>query len=205
MEIEPFMEKPFVSNEDESVRLFKKDFLEFLTKVHPATPLIVFVPVIIFFMARGLRIEPVSSVLLYFTLGLIFWTFFEYLLHRFLFHYEPKGDFTRRLHYLFHGIHHAYPRDSRRLVMPPSVGIPLATLIYFAMTKLLPIPVVPSFFSGFMLGYLCYDMIHFGIHHFNFNNSIWQEIKKHHLRHHYGDHEKNFGVSSPLWDFIFRT
>jgi sterol desaturase/sphingolipid hydroxylase (fatty acid hydroxylase superfamily) len=205
MEIEPTLEKAFVSNQDESIRLFKKDFLEILTKVHPATPLVIFVPVISYLLIQVTKISSVASVALYFVLGLTFWTLFEYLMHRFLFHFEPKGRITQRLHYLFHGIHHDYPRDSRRLVMPPSVSMLLSRLIYWGMGKVFSVQVLPSFFSGFMLGYLCYDMIHFGIHHFNFKNPLWQVIKKHHLRHHYTDHEKYFGVSSPLWDFIFRT
>jgi 4-hydroxysphinganine ceramide fatty acyl 2-hydroxylase len=58
-----------------------------------------------------------------FTCGLLMWTFMEYMLHRFLFHAEdkwlPKGNFAMATHFLFHGIHHAFPMDKLRLVFPP--------------------------------------------------------------------------------------
>ena len=63
--------------------------------------------------------------------GLFIWTITEYLLHRFIFHLELKSKIGARIHFIFHGVHHDYPSDSRRLVMPPSVSIPLATLFYF--------------------------------------------------------------------------
>lgn len=200
--------KPFLSNEDESLRLFESDSLEKLTKVHPATPLVIFIPIIGFLIWRGayfFRTPAVNAAGLFLS-GLVFWTFFEYALHRFIFHFESeKYGFVKKLHFLFHGIHHAYPRDSRRLVMPPTVSLPLAWLVYLGCNKTLPEPAVPDFLAGFLLGYLFYDMIHFGIHHANFSNSVWQAVKKHHYRHHYSDKEKGFGVSSALWDYIFKS
>jgi 4-hydroxysphinganine ceramide fatty acyl 2-hydroxylase len=200
--------KPYLSNEDESLRLFESDSLEKLTKVHPLTPLIIFVPIISFLIWRGaytFRI-PSSNALAYFLGGLTFWTLFEYTLHRFVFHFESqKYGVLKKLHFLFHGIHHAYPRDSRRLVMPPTVSLPLAGLVYLGCNKIMPESIVPDFLAGFLLGYLFYDMIHYGIHHANFSNPIWQAVKKHHYRHHYSDKSKGFGVSTALWDYIFKS
>jgi len=200
--------KPFLSNEDESLRLFENEALEKLTKVHPLTPVCVFVPIISYLIWRGayglnLSLLKAAS---FFLFGLVFWTFFEYTLHRFVFHFESKNNrFLKNIYFLFHGIHHAYPRDSRRLVMPPTVSLPLSFLVYLGCACLMHRSVVPDFMAGFLLGYLFYDMIHFGIHHANFSNSLWQSVKKHHFRHHYSNKEKGFGVSSPLWDFVFRS
>jgi len=194
--------KNYVSNHDESLRLFHNRYLEKLSKVHPATPLVIFVPVIAYLAWRSIVVFHVSvlAALALFASGILFWTLFEYLLHRFVFHFEPKQPgLLKELQFLFHGIHHAYPKDSRRLVMP------LAILIYFATARLLPERLVPSFFAGFVFGYLCYDMMHFAIHHLAFSNKTWQKIRKHHYLHHYNNKEAGFGVSSPLWDYILRT
>ena len=107
--------------------------------------------------------------------------------------------------FLMHGIHHAYPRDPQRLVMPPIVSIPLA-LVSYALVRwaLGPVYMAP-FFSGFVLGYVFYDTIHFATHHFSMKGRLGAWVKRHHLRHHYNDPEHRYGVSSPLWDYILGT
>lgn len=200
--------KHYVSNKDESLRLFNNKHLERLTKVHPITPLVIFCPVVAYFLWQSISVFSVSF---FETLapslgGLLSWTFFEYVVHRFIFHFEPRQEgLLKKLHFLVHGIHHAYPKDSRRLVMPPSVSVPLALLLYFVAAKVCPERVLPAFLAGFFLGYLCYDMMHFAIHHYSFSNKTWQKIRRHHYLHHYSDKKNGFGVSSPLWDYIFRT
>jgi sterol desaturase/sphingolipid hydroxylase (fatty acid hydroxylase superfamily) len=199
--------KSYVSNEDESLRLFQSDFLEKLTKVHPITPVLIFTPVVIFLIWEAYKVFHLNLVSIsgLFVGGALFWTIFEYTLHRYVFHFEPEEGFFKKVHFLFHGIHHAYPRDSRRLVMPPSVSIPLSAAIYFLCTLIFPTRTLPGFFAGFLFGYLCYDMIHFGIHNLNFKNKAWMAIRNHHYRHHYNDKTRGFGVSSPLWDLIFKS
>jgi len=141
-----------------------------------------------------------------FAAGVIAWTLAEYLIHRHLFHFEPRGRLTKQLFWLFHGIHHDYPNDSRRLVMPPAVSVPLALLFYAGYLVLLGKPRVDPFFAGFLTGYLAYDMIHYAIHHLAWRRSrIGLFLKQHHFRHHFQDGDRGFGVSSPLWDYVFGT
>jgi 4-hydroxysphinganine ceramide fatty acyl 2-hydroxylase len=201
------MKSNFVSAKDETVRMFDNNFLEALSRVHPAVPLIIFLPVI-FFMAYtavfSLGLNIVAFVL-YFLCGLAIWTFTEYFLHRFVFHLELPGKLGARIHFIFHGVHHDYPNDSRRLVLPPSVSIPLAALFYFLFRQFISEPTVFPFYSGFLTGYLCYDMIHYAIHHFRIENRFWKKIKEHHMRHHYVDASRGFGVSSAFWDVVIGT
>jgi sterol desaturase/sphingolipid hydroxylase (fatty acid hydroxylase superfamily) len=110
-----------------------------------------------------------------------------------------------KIHFIFHGVHHDYPSDSKRLVMPPSVSIPLAVLFYFLFKLILGGTLVAPFFVGFIAGYLFYDITHYAVHHFNIRNKFWLAIKKHHIRHHFENPELGFGVSSPLWDEIIGT
>ncbi|MBS1529619.1 MAG: sterol desaturase family protein, partial [Bacteroidetes bacterium] len=94
---------------------------------------------------------------------------------------------------------------AKRLVLPPSVSIPLATGFYFLFRVILPDGDIFAFFPGFILGYLFYDMTHYAIHHFNFKGNIWKKIKQHHMLHHYQDPDRGYGVSSPLWDKVFHS
>jgi len=201
------MAKKFVSNKDETVRMFKSDFMESLSRVHPSVPLIIFVPVILYMLYLSIfdfKIGVLSIVGLV-VFGLFIWTITEYLLHRFVFHWELKSELGARIHFIFHGVHHDYPSDSRRLVMPPSVSIPLATLFYFLFSFLIGNIFVLPFFAGFLTGYLFYDITHYAVHHFNMHSKFWLAIKNHHIKHHYQDPDKGYGVSSPIWDYIFRT
>ena len=106
---------------------------------------------------------------------------------------------------MMHGVHHDYPNDSKRLVLPPSVSIPLASLFFGVYWLVLgPVTTWP-FFGGFILGYILYDEIHYATHHAPMKFGWWQKVKHHHVLHHYHDPEKGFGVSSPLWDIVFGT
>lgn len=201
------MPKNFVSNKDETVRMFKNDFLEALSRVHPSVPLIIYLPVVFYtlYLAIVDYSLPALNIIGLFIFGIFIWTITEYFLHRFVFHFKPKSKLGERLHFIFHGVHHDYPSDSRRLVMPPSVSIPLAVLFFFLFKYLIgPVSVYP-FFAGFLVGYLFYDITHYAIHHFNMHSKFWLAIKNHHMRHHYLDANKGFGVSTPLWDIIIGT
>src|SRR5439155_299264 len=60
-------------------------------------------------------------------------------------------------------------------------------------------------FAGLVFGYVCYDMLHYATHHFPMKRGLWLWLKQYHLRHHYKDDDAGFGISSPLWDYIFGT
>ena len=124
-----------VPSSKEPIRLFKSDFLEFFTHIHPAIVLIIWIPVVLWFVVYGLMNRPDGAYLFYFPVcmivGLMLWTLTEYGLHRFVFHFKPRNKWQERLAFLFHGIHHAQPMVKSRLVMPPVVSIPLALLFYY--------------------------------------------------------------------------
>jgi sterol desaturase/sphingolipid hydroxylase (fatty acid hydroxylase superfamily) len=201
------MAKLYASNKDESARLFKSDFLEMFTHVHWSVPLIVFVPIVSWLLYRasitqGLTAE--SGALL-FVAGLFVWTVTEYILHRYVFHYEPTSAVGKYLHFMMHGVHHDYPNDSKRLVMPPSLSLPLASLFFGLYYLILGSTYVFPFLGGFLVGYMLYDEIHYATHHAPLKNGVWQKVKRHHVLHHYHDPGKGFGVTSPLWDYVFGT
>ena len=201
------MKKNFISNSTESIRIFRSGFLESLSKVHYSVPLIIFIPIITYFMYRALAVTYTNlfTFIASCIAGLFMWTLTEYIMHRFVFHFEPKSAVGKRLHFLFHGVHHDYPNDAMRLVLPPSISIPLATGFYFLFHALLPVTYMDGFFAIFLTGYLVYDISHYALHHSKFNNRFWKKLKHHHMQHHYADPTKGYGVSSALWDKIFRS
>ncbi|HCA42823.1 MAG TPA: fatty acid hydroxylase [Bacteroidetes bacterium] len=194
----------FVSNKDETIRLFENPVLEYFSHIHPATPLIVFLPACAIMYYFGLQELSFFSTLLAFFGGILFWTLFEYVFHRFAFHYHPKSETGKKIHFLVHGIHHDYPRDSTRLVMPLLVSLPLAVMFYFLFQWIFGVYHF-NIFAGFIFGYVAYDSIHYATHHMKMKNGIGKFLKEYHLRHHYNDDNTAYGVSNPLWDYIFRT
>jgi len=201
------MAKNFVSNKDETVRMFKSDFMEAFSRVHYLVPPIIYVPVIIVMLYFSIAVYHISllNIIGLIIGGIAAWSLTEYLLHRFIFHYKAKSEFGKKIHFIFHGVHHDYPSDSKRLVMPPSVSIPLAVIFFFIFRLIFGEIMMLPLFSGFIAGYLFYDLTHYAIHHFNMHSKFWLAIKNHHMLHHYHDEYKGYGVSSPFWDYIFRT
>jgi hypothetical protein len=202
-----------ISHSKEPIRLFKSDFLEFFTHIHPAVVLVIWLPVAAVFLAVAIASRPESLSPLYipvgFLVGVFVWTFAEYMLHRFVFHFPPHTPWQEQLSFLIHGVHHAQPMEKTRLVMPPPVSIPMALLFYGFFYLVLGVLLnvhhwVAPLFSGFIAGYLTYDMLHYSTHHFRFSWRVWQFLRRHHMRHHTQPNMR-FGVSSPLRDFVFGT
>jgi len=196
----------YVSNKNESVPMFQSRFMEFFSHVHPATPLVIYLPVIAYFLYQALWQRSLSPLAVtgLFAFGILIWTLLEYVIHRCVFHYEPKSRAGKFLHFMVHGVHHDYPNDASRLVMPPVVSIPLAVLFYLLITITFG-RVAPAIFAGLVFGYVSYDAIHYAVHHFPMKRGIWLRLRQYHFRHHYHDDHVGFGVSSPLWDYVFRT
>ncbi|MGZ3884669.1 MAG: sterol desaturase family protein, partial [Bacteroidia bacterium] len=157
------MKPTFVSNSQESTRMFDDNFREAFSKTHFAVPLFLFVPVVGYFLYATFFVYHLAILpsILFFAGGILIWSLTEYLMHRFLFHYSPTSDWGKRIHFVFHGVHHDYPNDAKRLVMAPSVSIPLAFLYYYMFRMILGESNVAPFFSGFVTGYLFYDMTHY--------------------------------------------
>jgi dihydroceramide fatty acyl 2-hydroxylase len=189
-----------------SPQLFESEFLNYFSRVHPAVPAVIFGPVIavMFWLGadRGLAAWELPMLALG---GLAIWTLTEYWLHRLLFHWQPKFRGGDKLHFIIHGVHHDHPNDRLRLVMPPAVSIPLAALFFWAFTTIFGTPAAYPLFAGFIGGYLFYDYTHYYVHHFVPKSELGKRLREQHMRHHFQDHRYGFGVSSPIWDVVFRT
>lgn len=187
-------------------QLFKNQYLEYLTKTHPLVIWGMYMPVLIgllYYSMSSLGFNG-SRVSLTFLAGMFFWSLFEYLMHRFVFHYTAHTERGKKLNYILHGNHHEYPRDRERLFMPAAPSLIISSVLFILMSLVLNKNVF-AFFPGFMLGYLIYGSMHYAIHAWNppfrWMKGLW---RNHHLHHYKQDH-RGFGVSSTLWDHVFGT
>jgi dihydroceramide fatty acyl 2-hydroxylase len=194
---------------DESLRasppLFSSRTMDRLTRVHPAVPVLIFGPAIALLATLGFHELSVAGGLLAMAGGYAFWTLVEYWFHRVVFHFEPQHGFGARVHWIIHGVHHEHPSDPKRLVLPPALSVPLAAAFLGLFVLVLGTPLGWAVCAGFYVGYVGYDMVHFALHHRRPQNRIGRRLRELHMRHHFEDDTRGFGVSAPWWDIVFRT
>ncbi|MCS6798438.1 MAG: sterol desaturase family protein [Myxococcota bacterium] len=188
--------------------MFRNRFIDRFSRVHPASVPILYVPavgVLLYWSLVRAGVSPLATVGLA-AGGFVAWTLTEYWLHRCLFHWVPRAPWGRRMHFLLHGVHHDYPNDRLRLVMPTFVSVSLFWL-FLGLYVLLFGRFAWAFHAGFVAGYIFYDMGHYYLHHFQPRWKWARAWKRHHMMHHAekiaGD--RKFGVSSTLWDHVFGT
>jgi sterol desaturase/sphingolipid hydroxylase (fatty acid hydroxylase superfamily) len=193
-------------NNKGQAQLFKNPYLEALTKAHPLVIWGMYIPIMVYMLyyASGTLGFSGLQVLITWAFGIISWTIFEYIAHRWIFHMTPEGETGKKIAYILHGNHHHYPRDKQRLFMPPVPSLIISSII-FSIQYLVMGKVAFMFFPGFILGYLIYGSMHYAIHAWNppfkFMKPLW---RNHHL-HHYKDQHRGFGVSTTIWDRLFGT
>lgn len=185
--------------------MFESRLLDACSRVHPSVPVLVFTPAIVALTAWELSFRGVPTTLGLLLFGYALWTLFEYWLHRLVFHFEPDHGIGARLHWIIHGVHHEHPNDPLRLVMPPAVSIPLAALVFGLLYLIFGRHYAPAVGAGFFVGYLAYDMLHYYVHHFTPRTRLGRVLRERHMRHHFQDDTKGFGISAPYWDEVFRT
>ncbi len=188
-----------------SPRMFESDLLDKLSRVHPIVPPLLFGPGIVFLIVYGALQGAGWFSLAWIVGGYAFWTLCEYWIHRIIFHFEPERGIGARIHWIIHGVHHDHPNDPLRLVMPPSVSVPLAALFVWVFSAVLGTPAFMPFGAGFLAGYLLYDMIHYHLHHHTPRTAAGRLLRELHMRHHFQDHERGYGISAPYWDLVFGT
>jgi sterol desaturase/sphingolipid hydroxylase (fatty acid hydroxylase superfamily) len=185
--------------------MFESRLLDRFTRVHPAVPLLIYVPLIVVMLVLGVGRDGWWDTLGLAVFGYVLWTLFEYWLHRLVFHFEPKDGIGARLHWMIHGVHHDHPNDPLRLVMPPAASIPLALAVIAVLWLVLGPIHAPAVVAGFFIGYVIYDEMHYALHHHTPKSRLGKRLRELHMRHHFQDDERGFGISAPYWDIVFRT
>ncbi|MBW3469011.1 sterol desaturase family protein [Arthrospiribacter ruber] len=189
-----------------SAQMFENPVLEKLSRTHISIPIVMFLGIssVSLYYAITTTIISYGIGALVLLIGILAFTFVEYMMHKHFFHMEPDNEVKDKLQYSVHGVHHDYPRDKDRLAMPPFVSAFYAMIFYFVFTFIMG-DYALYFLPGFLFGYAAYLGVHYAVHAFqppkNFLKILWVN----HAVHHYKDPDVAFGVSSPLWDYILRT
>jgi sterol desaturase/sphingolipid hydroxylase (fatty acid hydroxylase superfamily) len=192
---------------DASPRLFESDLLDKLSRVHHLTPVIIYTPIILGLTFYGLSLNSFVAVLGGLILGYLAWSLTEYFGHRYLFHtvFPLPFGLGPRFQFLIHGVHHIYPNDPLRLVMPPLLSAPIMLIALAIIRPLFGANFSWPVLAGFMAGYVVYDCVHFWTHHGQPTSEFGKLVKRLHMLHHFRDAEKGFGVHAIWWDYVFGT
>ena len=190
-----------------SARMFESDLLERFSRVHPATPALLYLPVAFASAVVAVRVHgtAVGRLGLELVFGYALWTLFEYWAHRLVFHLPVIGPRTARIQFLLHGVHHDYPRDEARLVMPPGASLALCVLVYTGFHFVFGASAMCGPFAGFVLGYVLYDELHWYMHARVPSSRFGRWLRREHFLHHFKDPKTRFGVSCPWLDYVFAT
>jgi len=171
------------------------------------TPLYFYTAVVLclFVVTRGEALSW-SAGLILLTSGLLSWGFIEYVLHRFVFHYDARSELGKKVVYAAHLSHHENPGLTDRLFSSLLISAPVAVAYLLLAWIALGSARAASFlFTGLVAGYFYYEWLHFRSHHSRARLRLFRYLKKYHLLHHHQTPELRFGVTSPLFDIIFGT
>jgi len=193
---------PSLDHSAQRVRLFKNEHLEQLTLISPRVFVVAWSLLLpmIGWIGWG-AVDFLTGCGLVFA-GVVVWTVFEYVMHRYLFHLESEIPMIRGLVFMIHGNHHDDPGDPLRGLMPLPASLPIAGVVWTVFSLSFGLPGT-WLFLGFMIGYVMYDGVHYACHQWPMRGPVASAIKRHHMRHHYIDPDANFAISAIFWDRVF--
>ncbi|MGC5051858.1 sterol desaturase family protein [Micromonospora sp. DT48] len=183
--------------------VFSSTVIDNIVHVHPLVAVALYLPVIVVTAVASFGQASAPALVGWAVGGYLTWTLVEYWGHRLVLHFEPEQGWGAWFHRIVHGLHHDYPQDSRRSIMTPLLSIPIVGIALLVSIVLLDLP--SMYASGFVFGYLAYDLIHLYLHHSRPKSGPMKWLHELHMRHHFRDDGRGFGVSAPYWDKVFGT
>ncbi len=175
---------------------------------HPWMPSLLYLPLALLLVIISLSYQQRSilSVILFLALGLFTWTFIEYLLHRFIFHLTQIPEPWKNLASGLHMAHHRSTDAEDLILAPPFVSLMFGGILYLFFALCLQSWANAAFMeAGLFIGYVIYEWMHFAAHCYQAHFSFGKYLKAYHLKHHFKNPKSAFGVTTPLWDFLFKT
>jgi sterol desaturase/sphingolipid hydroxylase (fatty acid hydroxylase superfamily) len=189
-----------------SKQLFKNPVLEKLSRTHISVPLIIFFSfavALLYWNTLNTSLTAFQTVGM-FLLGMLSFSWVEYNVHRYVFHMSTYTKLRAKIQYVAHGVHHEFPKDKDRLAMPPLLSVTIATILLLLFRLILG-DLVFSFLPGFLVGYAGYLSVHYIVHAYQPPKNFFKVLWVNHGMHHYKNGDIIFGVSTPLWDYIYGT
>src|SRR5215207_9114769 len=141
-----------------------------------------------------------------FVVGLLTWGLYEYATHRWVLHREPKAEGFNLPGNLTHLRHHTDPNSLQRLNVQLSESIPVC-VVYVLLAWVITgsWQAATHLFTGLIAGYFFYEYLDSQAHHGASRGQLARYFRKYHLQHHHYDATVRFGVTSPLFDYLFGT
>ena len=186
------------------VRLFRSDCLEALTVISPRAFAALWACNLMLVVTVAWGAADSFTAIALFAAGLLIWSLVEYVMHRFLFHWQTQVRWLQAAIFVMHGNHHVVPNDSCRNLMPPIVSLPLSAAIW-TLCRLALGPLGTLLFLGFIVGYVMYDSLHYACHQLPMRGRLLRQLRRHHIRHHYTRRDGNYAVTLMGWDRVFGT
>jgi sterol desaturase/sphingolipid hydroxylase (fatty acid hydroxylase superfamily) len=140
--------------------------------------------------------------------GILIWTLLEYGLHRCIFHARiPVSNLRLRgIVTGSHMEHHASPRDPRKILVHPLYGLAVSSILYGLLFAIFRDGLsTAGVIAGVWTGFLYYEAVHYRVHFSLSGSGLLSSQRRAHFHHHFTNNKTFFGVTSPLWDFIFGT
>jgi sterol desaturase/sphingolipid hydroxylase (fatty acid hydroxylase superfamily) len=135
-------------------------------------------------------------------LGVMTWSFLEYMLHRFLGHDRRfMPNFFSKEHTLHHSVGDYFAPTWKKVVVASVVFVGVSALASFAVGLGLALTYAASF-AGM---YTAYEVLHRRMHTHPGIGHYFRYMRRHHFSHHFTSPKMNHGVTSPLWDWVFGT
>lgn len=175
---------------------------------HPIIPTLIFsaMALLWIYLAQTRFHFPIAGLVAGLLVGTFLWTFIEYLMHRFVFHWTKVREPWRSLFSELHIAHHRDTEDPGLIIAPPVVALVDSVflfLILWALTWHWGVALI--LLAGIDIGYVFYEWAHFGAHEFNWKRGPLGYMRRHHLYHHFKKPSEAYGVTVPWWDMIFGT
>lgn len=189
-----------------TAKMFANPTLEKISRTHISIPIAMFLGVSTYALYYGISTTTIGLVSAFLLIlgGFLAFTFVEYIMHRYLYHMVPDTKWKDKLQYSIHGVHHDYPKDKDRLAMPPFISGLYAAVLYFIFYFIMG-EYAYYFLPGFLAGYASYLGVHYIVHAFQPPKNFLKVLWVNHAIHHYKDPDVAFGVSTPIWDYVFGT
>ena len=151
---------------------------------------------------------PAAADLLSLLALVLFWPFHEWLIHRFVLHFEPRrvGPFTIDLHVAkLHRAHHADPWNGPLTFVPKRTFLHVAVALVVARLIFGPTaPWVATTLAAYAALALRYEWSHY-VAHIRYTPRWAETNKRHHRVHHFQSSDTHWGVSTTAADRILKT
>ena len=141
-------------------------------------------------------------------IGILIWTLLEYSLHRFVFHIQFPIRDPRLKEFVnsSHLAHHASPRDRTKVLVHPLYSLVISTILFISLLLISGSSFsAAGIMAGIWTGFLYYETVHYRVHFSLSGSGFVARQRRTHFYHHFTNNKRCFGVTSPLWDYVFRT